>query len=230
MAEEHRWKTRYCKESFFLYNINFDDPLISDPRPSVEVRLTKFHRTHGFFKDTSVTTSKSSHYLSIWNTHVDGIFNVDGEGHCGFRVVANSLGLCDMDGWRHVRDWMVEELSTNQIFRKDIYGITDFKKLLAIIQCDKDEATVNNRMTLPDMGLIISISFNVMVVVISKSWSFTFPRLRSKPPSEFSSHTIIGISIADSTHFIEIRRLIVSLVSNRDKYPQELLRSRCVNR
>ncbi|KAK9109834.1 hypothetical protein Sjap_017894 [Stephania japonica] len=174
-------------------------------RPSVEIRSTKVHRTHGFFKDSSVTTSKSFHYSTIWNTHVDGIFNIDGDGHCRLWVVAKSLGLFDMDGRRHVRERMAEELKTNTNFWEDIYGFTDFKKLLAIIQCDKDEAIVDNWMNLPDRGFITSTSLNVMLVVISNSWSFTFPLLRNKSPLEFSSRTIIGISIVDSIHFIGVR-------------------------
>ncbi|KAK9145317.1 hypothetical protein Sjap_005220 [Stephania japonica] len=173
--------------------------------PSVEIRPIKVHRTRGFFKDSFVAASKSSHYPTIWNTHVDGIFNVDGDGQCRFWVVAKSLGLFDMDEWRHVRERMAAELTMNTNFWEDIYGIIDFKKLLAIIQCDKDEATVDNWMTLPNMGLIISTSLNVMLVVISNSWSFTFLPLRSKPPPKFSSCTIVGISIVDSIHFIEVR-------------------------
>ncbi|KAK9138075.1 hypothetical protein Sjap_008669 [Stephania japonica] len=107
--------------------------------------------------------------VSVCNTHVDEIFNVDGDGdgHCGFRVVAKSLGLSDMDGWRHVRERMAKELMTNTNFGEDIYGITNFKKLLVIIQCDKDEATMDNCwMILPDIGHVISTSLNVMLVDI----------------------------------------------------------------
>ncbi|KAK9140251.1 hypothetical protein Scep_009932 [Stephania cephalantha] len=84
-------------------------------RPSVAGRPTNVHRTRGFFKGTFASFSRpSSHYPAIWEPHVDGIFNVDGDDHCGFRVVEKCLGLPDKDGWKSVRERMVEEFMANQ--------------------------------------------------------------------------------------------------------------------
>ncbi|KAK9166231.1 hypothetical protein Scep_001422 [Stephania cephalantha] len=59
-------------------------------------------------------------------------------------------------------------------------------------------------MSLPDMGLIISTSLNMMVVLIPNTLCLTFTLLKSKPPPEFSSRVIVEISIVDAIHFIGV--------------------------
>ncbi|XP_038704693.1 uncharacterized protein LOC120000640 [Tripterygium wilfordii] len=84
--------------------------------------------------------------------HIRQIIDVPGDGHCGYTVIANYLGLGD-DGWKKVRLDLLEELKNNHAeYNKVLSLLTSTEELIPSVDCVNTYADVMHWMTISNMG------------------------------------------------------------------------------
>ena len=59
-------------------------------------------------------------------------------------------------------------------------------------------------MNITDMGYVIVLRYNVIVVSLSRQQSMTFFPLRSQPPPDSSVHCVICIGHVYENHFVQV--------------------------
>ncbi|KAK9090751.1 hypothetical protein Sjap_023928 [Stephania japonica] len=169
-------------------------------RRKVKQVRNKVHRTRG----ASMGVSEIGFIHTIqpdWIQHVETTVNVDSDGNCGFRCVAAGLGFSDIDGWKRVRTAMVNELQENQEFWKDLLG-SYFDQIKGAVQFFEGKDVGSDKlMTLPDMGLLIATTFNVVLVNVSYGCCMTFLPLRNAPPP-MKDRVVIGVTNVNDTHWV----------------------------
>eukprot|EP00262_Sarcandra_glabra_P017707 TRINITY_DN6157_c0_g3_i1.p1 TRINITY_DN6157_c0_g3~~TRINITY_DN6157_c0_g3_i1.p1 ORF type:complete len:547 (+),score=84.06 TRINITY_DN6157_c0_g3_i1:3-1643(+) len=123
------------------------------------------------------------------------------DGHCGFRVVADLMGMGE-DGWRYVRGHLVEELENHTELYTNLFG-SDQRvcELATTLKCWEVSASPQFWMTMPDMGHLISSRYEVVLVHISKEQCLTFLPLRSP---FVSTHRLVAIGYINNNHFVQL--------------------------
>ncbi|KAK9107035.1 hypothetical protein Syun_023046 [Stephania yunnanensis] len=145
-----------------------------------------------------------SHCLeSDWLPHVDAIIDVVCDGNCGYRCIASGLGLADVDGWRIVRRRMYDEIIGYEDLWRELLG-SSFETVKNAVHCpEKQEGTsFKEWLTLPDMGLLVSTAFNVIIVNLSHGSASTFLPLRSTPTSSLHNRLIIAMTNERNIHWV----------------------------
>ncbi|KAK9145158.1 hypothetical protein Sjap_005061 [Stephania japonica] len=138
-----------------------------------------------------------------WIQHVETTVNVDSDGNCGFRCVAAGLGFSNIDGWKRVRTAMVNELQENQEFWKDLLG-SYFDQVKGDVQFFKGKDVGSDKwMTLPDMGLLIATTLNVVFINVSYGCCMIFLPLHNAPPP-MKDRVVIGITNVNDTHWVRV--------------------------
>ena len=66
------------------------------------------------------------------------------------------------------------------------------------------QVTVDKWMDIIEMGYVISLRYNVILVSLSRQQSMTFFPLRSQPLANSSLHRIICIDHVYDNHFVEV--------------------------
>ena len=95
--------------------------------------------------------------------YIEKIVNVDGDGYCGYRVVAENLGL-GSDSYGLVRLALIKELTGKRNDYLGIYGGEDRLKFLIDSlyppKLKTSAAPVEKWLTVPDMGHVTLITLN----------------------------------------------------------------------
>ncbi|KAK9116658.1 hypothetical protein Sjap_015605 [Stephania japonica] len=171
-------------------------------RRKVKQVRNKVHRTRG----ASMGVSEIGFIHTIqpdWIQHVETTVNMVSDGNCGFRCVAAGLGFSDIDGWKRVRTAMINELQENQEFWKDLLG-SYFDQIKEAVQFFEGKDVGSDKwMTLPDMGLLIATTFNVVLVNVSYGCCMTFLPLRNAPPP-MKDRVVIGVTNVNDTHWVRV--------------------------
>ncbi|XP_038688571.1 uncharacterized protein LOC119987723 [Tripterygium wilfordii] len=136
--------------------------------------------------------------------HITHITDVPGDGHCGYRVIANFLGLGD-DGWKKERIDLLEELKKHRDeYNKVLSPLTSSDELIDSVDCLDSYADMRHWMTMPNMGNVIASCYNVPVVHISNVQCLTFLPLRDPLPFE-ASKDILTIGYINGSHFVRVK-------------------------
>ncbi|AES88190.2 OTU-like cysteine protease [Medicago truncatula] len=107
--------------------------------------------------------------------YIEGIVDVIGDGHCGFRAIAERVGLTE-ESHVMVRRALIKELKEHRNKYTEVYASED--RYNSFARPDK-------WLTLPDMGHIVASCYNRPVVEMSTldiGVSETFFPLRGVPP------------------------------------------------
>ncbi|KAL5165381.1 hypothetical protein HKD37_18G050514 [Glycine soja] len=125
---------------------------------------------------------------------IDKIADVKGDGNCGYRSVADLLGM-GQDSWSVVRNHLLKELANfSEDYIKLFGGTERFEELrMSLLVDGLTNVTTDKWMDITDMGHVIASRYNVIVVSLSKQQSMTFFPLRSQPLTNSSLHRIICI-------------------------------------
>ncbi|KAK9100333.1 hypothetical protein Scep_023763 [Stephania cephalantha] len=120
-------------------------------------------------RQTSAAKIGYSHCIEPdWLPYVESTIDVLGDGNCGYRCVASGLGLPDVDGWKIVRRRMFDEIIGDENLWREVLG-TSYEKVKAVVYMRDNHvgASFDEWLTLPDIGLLISTAFNVILVNLS---------------------------------------------------------------
>ncbi|KAK8941218.1 hypothetical protein KSP39_PZI010415 [Platanthera zijinensis] len=131
--------------------------------------------------------------------HIKEVFNVIGDGHCGFRVVARALEMGE--NWAQVRLDLINELKVKVSMYVEIYGEERLQELMSSLQCTEIPAPPNKWMSMPDMGLVIASCYNIAFIQLSKFQSLTFLPLNSPPPP---TQRLVAMGYIDGNHFVHL--------------------------
>ncbi|KAK9114335.1 hypothetical protein Syun_021132 [Stephania yunnanensis] len=150
------------------------------------------------------------HYIELsWLPFVDNIIDVIGDENCGYRCVASGLGLPDVDGWRKVRTTMFDELIGYESLWRELLG-TSYENVKTVVHCPYNHvsASFEEWLTLPDMGLLISTTFNVILVNLSHGSASTFLPLRSAAPASIQSRLIIVMVNERNIQWVRVKLIV----------------------
>ncbi|KAK9104968.1 hypothetical protein Scep_021812 [Stephania cephalantha] len=144
-----------------------------------------------------------------WLPFVDSTIDVIGDGNYGYRCVASGLGLPDVDGWRKVRTRMFDELIGYESLWRELLG-TSYENVKSAVHCPDNHvgASFEEWLTLPDMRLLISTAFNVILVNLSHGSASTFLPLRSAPPTSIHSRLIIAMVNERNIHWVRVKLIV----------------------
>ena len=107
--------------------------------------------------------------------------DVTADGNCDFRAIAGLMGLGE-DLWPQVRTGLSKELVTHVEYYKQLYGSQQrVKELLYIILYQGACPPYDRWMTMPDIGHLIALHYNVVLYHLSIEQYLTFLPLRSVP-------------------------------------------------
>ncbi|KAL4568445.1 hypothetical protein LXL04_024058 [Taraxacum kok-saghyz] len=138
----------------------------------------------------------------MFHPYISHIQNVAGDGNCGFRAVAVSLGY-DEDQWLYIRKQLLDELHNKYEVYANVfsYGIEELETSLSFFQTN---APREHLMTMPLTGFQIANRFGVIVIFLTKRGSITiFPLW--KGPEEFPYHQMITISLVYDNHYVMVQ-------------------------
>lgn len=157
---------------------------------------------------TVTTESTALKYADLFPVEFKGyishIVDVLTDGNCGFRVIADCLGL-DEDQWRQVRRDLLNELHTNISLYFNVFGsAARIKELTVILNYFESHPHVDHWMTMPDMGHLIASRYDVVVHLISRQQCLTFLPLRTAPPVSIHQRKEFGIGFVGGCHFVRI--------------------------
>ncbi|KAK9162301.1 hypothetical protein Syun_003203 [Stephania yunnanensis] len=145
---------------------------------------------------------------------------------CGYRCIASGLGLADVDGWRIVRRRMYDEIIGYEDLWREVLG-SSFETVKNEVHCPREArgASFKEWLTLPDMGLLVSTAFNVILVNLSHGSASTFLPLRSTPTSSLHNRLIIAMANEMNIHWVRVQLRVNAplpfLYPSWDRYVEE---------
>ncbi|KAK1258641.1 hypothetical protein QJS04_geneDACA019259 [Acorus gramineus] len=147
---------------------------------------------------SSIYMSEFPPFLSPF---IRNVYDVIGDGHCGFRVVAMFLGMSH-EGWREVRNNLLLEIEQRpEEYQLLFYGLDRVEEVKRSLKCQSSYADKEHWMTMPEMGFVIASCYKVIIVHISKNQCLTFFPMRDSPPP-ISAHRILSLSYVKGCHFV----------------------------
>jgi len=140
--------------------------------------------------------------------YIEGIVDVIGDGHCGFRAIAESMGLTEQSHVM-VRRALIKELKEHRNKYIEIYASERrYNYILDGLHPPKNAnsfAPPDKWLTLPDMGHIVASLYNRPVVEMTTldiGVSENFLPLRGRPPVNPKNNMIcLGLIL---NHFVII--------------------------
>lgn len=125
---------------------------------------------------------------------------VAGDGNCGFRSIAVSLGLSE-DKWPVIRKDLKNALmEENEMYCK-ILGEKLYAEVLKSVEWEKGPAPKDNWMQMPDLGYAVATVYKRPLYFFSQLQNFTF-----LPLDCYSSicNTCISIAHVNGDHFVPL--------------------------
>ncbi|KAK8924045.1 hypothetical protein KSP39_PZI019437 [Platanthera zijinensis] len=161
--------------------------------------LKKAVRTMTMHKNKYFDRIRQQLPSNIWE-YLASVLNVTEDGHCGYRVISESMNMGD--DWGQVRNDLSNELQHREALYDDLFGSSKRKELIDSLDCRTIPAPLDKWMSMPDMGLVISSCYNVVVVQLSELHGLTFLPLYSPVPP---TQKIIFIGFLNKNHFVGLR-------------------------
>ncbi|XP_028118211.1 uncharacterized protein LOC114315791 [Camellia sinensis] len=159
---------------------------------------TKTYRTR-----TSLPSAYVGDFPSMLILFINLMKDVDGDGNCGFRAIAGSLGLGEND-WVQVRRDLLLELNNHKDEYVVLYGSHErVEELTHILSYFEDSPGFDRWMTMPDMGHLIASFYSVVLYHLSLQQCLTFLPLRSLPVTLANRREIV-IRFVNGNHFVQV--------------------------
>ncbi|KAH9753465.1 protein FAR1-RELATED SEQUENCE [Citrus sinensis] len=142
-------------------------------------------------------------FLVGLQSYIHHIKDVVADGNCGFRAIADLIGLGE-DGWVQVRKDLLNELYSHLDDYGKLYGPERVNELIHILSYYENWPASSDRwMTMPDMGHLIASCYNVVLFHLSSVQCLTFLPLRSEPVHILSRRNI-ALGYVFGNHFVEV--------------------------
>ena len=179
--------------------------------------IQKVHRpkTHTIVRPT-VPQPRVIPYLEWFpvgiHPFIDDVLDVGDDGNCGYRAVGALLGRGE-ESWSIIRKELILELEQwgsdyARLFGGEVW-VAHFIQSLNVLTT----ATLNNWMTLPEMGHVIATRYNVALVCLSLRQPMTFLPLRGAPPSPGTcSECVIVIGYVNKSHYVRVIHVLNLIV------------------
>ena len=140
--------------------------------------------------------------------HILGFTNVLGDGNCGFRAAAVSMGRSSEE-WIQVCQEMISELDANPIFKnakvlENIWG-KSFEMARKTLNHKSGSAPLPFWMTFPAHGFLLAQTYKRPVILFSKAWPSTFLPLTSLPPNSNTPNPICLFLLDDLAHMVTFK-------------------------
>ncbi|XP_071695800.1 uncharacterized protein [Rutidosis leptorrhynchoides] len=158
------------------------------------------------FDLNEVPTTKSSSMLdnipTLFHPYISNIYNVIGDGNCGYRALAVSLGF-DQEYYETIRQQMRDELRSRYIIYESILG-PETEPLFQSLCFFGTPCPQEYWMKMPEAGVLIANMYGVIVHSLSISGCTTiFPFWNS--PEEFQHHRVVTIAYLNvARHFVMV--------------------------
>ncbi|OVA05585.1 Ovarian tumor [Macleaya cordata] len=137
----------------------------------------------------------------IMQAYVSSIEDVEGDGNCGYRVFAYQLGFDRSDGWRKVREDILNELNSNHDLYARMFTEEGFNKIKSATDCFEPPY---KWMTMPDAGYVVASTYNVVVIFLTDFGSTTLLPL-CNPPIYGQAHRVVTIAFVNGNHFVGVK-------------------------
>ncbi|KEH37260.1 hypothetical protein MTR_2g436740 [Medicago truncatula] len=190
-----------------LRQIGFSEDTMLSPSPKKVVTKGASKRVRWERVDSQNPDSESSQ-PKIKVPKSEEIVNVNGDGNCGFRVIARHMGM-DEENHILVRNALIHELKNHKSDYLLVFGTEErFKFILDDLHppTSKSRITLEDKwLKLLDMGYIIATSFNRAVVQLTlseKGICETYFPIRGAPP--LNSHSNIMCLGLIPDHFLHV--------------------------
>ncbi|KAL9409227.1 hypothetical protein AB3S75_047588 [Citrus x aurantiifolia] len=184
-----------------LSALNSHSPHLSSSKISIQSKLRQRKKVH------QSQLPKHSSFINSFpqglRPYIHHVKDVAADGNCGFRVVADLIGLGE-DNWIQVRRDLIDELKSHfddytQIFK--YAGRSD--EILQSLSYFESNPSNDYWMTFPEAGYLIASKYNVVLIFLSQLQCLTFLPLRSTPLPR-PSQKIIAIGFIHNCHFIQV--------------------------
>ena len=111
-----------------------------------------------------------------WNPYILSIYNVVGDGNCGFRCIAHDVWK-QQHLWRQVRQRLLQEMDLHWQLYIGLWGQVYFNQIRFTIDWfGEGNALPGRYMELPNTGFVIAELIRRPVVLISfRGWNTCFP-------------------------------------------------------
>ncbi|XP_050386961.1 protein FAR1-RELATED SEQUENCE 11 isoform X1 [Argentina anserina] len=136
--------------------------------------------------------------------YIERVKDVCDDGNCGFRAVADLVGLGE-NAYLQVRNDLLTELSSYSAHYGELYGSAERVRELAqaLSFFNEGRAPFDRCMTMPDMGHLIASCYKIVLFHLSATQCLTFLPLRSTPvPLSMRRHIAIGL--VNDSHYVEV--------------------------
>ena len=141
--------------------------------------------------------------------HISTVLNVLGDGNCGFRSAAASMGFPE-DHWPIIRSEMVHVLMNEPRYQDksfmDNAWDTTFDKTLKSLQHKSGSAKTDQWFRVPDHAFLLAETYQRPVVFFSKSFSTLYaPQIKGPPLNKTSLTPICILNLEGLSHFISFK-------------------------
>ncbi|KAL5184873.1 Protein FAR1-RELATED SEQUENCE 5 [Glycine soja] len=138
---------------------------------------------------------------------VEKIIDVNANGNCGYRAIAALIGMGE-------ESWSLADEYINLVG-----GIERFEELRrSLVVEELSTVTREKWMNITDMGYVIVLRYNVIVVSLSCQQSMKFFPLRSQPPPDSSVHCVICIGHVYENHFVQAKQWPTPYIDRMQRY------------
>ncbi|KAH1265994.1 hypothetical protein GmHk_01G001590 [Glycine max] len=136
---------------------------------------------------------------------IHDIVDVKSDGNCGYWSIASLLGIGE-DSWSLVRNELIKELGKWSHDYINLFGgIERYEELrLSLLVDGFSKVSVDKWMDITEMGYVIALRYNVILVPLSRQQSMAFFPLRSQPPPDSSVHRMICVNHVFGNHIVRV--------------------------
>ena len=168
--------------------------------------LNQEPESHSTFSFRELPTFYSNPLMNeISNTfhpYVTNIENVEGDGNCGFRAVAVSLGY-NQNYWPQIRSQLRTELTTYWRQYETVFGHYIHTINHSLSFTGTGSVLTEYWMIMPDTGFFIANKYRVIVNFLTNAGSSTcFPLWIG--PQDISHHQSIAIALVHNVHYVKV--------------------------
>ncbi|XP_023763262.1 uncharacterized protein LOC111911747 [Lactuca sativa] len=163
----------------------------------------EMHNTFSFQQpSTFYSNSLMSEIPNEFHPYVTNIEDVEGDGNCGFRAIAVSLGY-SQNNWHQIRSELHNELLENwgryaMIFQDDINSVHHSLSFTGLGSAQSEYWLI-----MPDTRFLIANKYGVIVYFLDKQGSSTcFPLWHG--PQDISHHRSIVIVFVYNGHYVKV--------------------------
>ena len=139
----------------------------------------------------------------LWHPYIINIYNVVGDGNCGFRCVAHGVWE-QQDCWRQVRHMLLQQMDLNWQVYMRLWMEDGFNEIRRTIDWfGNGNAPPDRYMEMPNTGLVIAELIRRPVAFISlRGWNLCFPLLSGPEFSQRTDPLVIARVGDEVGHFI----------------------------